>query len=453
MAILIQNFGANQVWRPHAFFAPRSEDELLAVLRVHRGHRIRTIGRLHSWSQAAVGEDVLIDLRHLNRVTIHAGSDRPWVEVGAGCQIKRLLSRLDRQGYTLPAVGLIDEQSVAGATATGTHGSGKNSLAHYIEAARVARYDPATGEPCITTISEENELRALRCSLGCLGVITSLRLPIRKQYHVEEHFCSYPTLDDVLAQEDRYPIQQFFLLPWRWDYFAQHRREVAQPVSRLAALYRLYWCVGMDVGLHLIIWTLVRALPSSFTKAFFRRVVTKLVPRPWRVIDQSQRQLTMQHELFRHIEIEFFVKRSLMADAIRALREIMERHSETGGYTHHYPICIRKVLTDATLISMSSGWDEPAYALSVISYAKPDQRQGFFALAQELAETLATRFNARPHWGKYCPLSSSELRRLYPAWAEFAAIRESADPAHVFSNDWLQSVFGDAGSSKSVVPS
>ncbi len=196
----IENFGGNQVWQPRDFFAPTSEAELLAILRTHRGRRFRAIGRLHSWSAAAVGTDVLLDLRYLNAIQIHTDPDGSWVEVGAGCQVKQLLEYLNRRGYTLPSVGLIDEQTIAGATATGTHGSGKHSLAHYIRAVRLAGYDPVSQEPAIRTIADGKELEAARCSLGCLGIITSLRLPIRKQYHVEEVFGAYRHLEQVLAQ-------------------------------------------------------------------------------------------------------------------------------------------------------------------------------------------------------------------------------------------------------------
>lgn len=440
---IVQNFGANQRWRPRAWFAPTSETEILDILRAHRGQRIRAIGRLHSWSEVIVGNDVLLDLRHLKSVAIHRDIEKPWVEVGAGCQMKRLLAHLDRRGYTLPSVGLITEQAVAGATATGTHGSGRNSLSHGIQAARIAGYDPRTGEPIVRTIRDGKELQAIRCSLGALGIITSVHLRIRKQYHVEEHFCGYATLAEVLAQEADYPIQQFFLLPWRWDYFAQHRREVDQPISRLVSLYRLYWALGMDVGLHVIVKLLAGVLPNACTKFFFRRLLTGLVPRPWRVVDRSHRQLTMEHELFRHIEIELFVKRSVLGDAIASVREMLERFSDRGIYTHHYPICIRKVLPDDTLLSMSSGWDEPAYALSFISYARPDHRDGFFAMAEELAATLSQRFGARPHWGKYCPLPATELQRLYPAMSDFKAIANSVDPAGIFRNEWVQSLFRD----------
>ncbi len=198
----------------------------------------------------------------------------------------------------------------------------------------------------------------------------------------------------------------------------------------------------MDVGLHLLIRLLVRRLPVRCTKWFFRYAVMSLVPRPWHVVDLSHRQLTMQHELFRHIETELFVKRSCLAEAMGCAREIVERFSDTGRYTHHYPICIRKVLPDAALISMASGWDEPVYALSFISYAKPAQRAGFLAFAEELTTTLANRFDARPHWGKHCPLSPRDLRRLYQGMQEFAAIADAADPPHVFRNDWLESILG-----------
>jgi FAD/FMN-containing dehydrogenase len=344
---------------------------------------------------------------------------------------------LNRRGYTLPSLGLIDEQTIAGATATGTHGSGKHSLAHYVEAVRLASYDPHTDDACIRTIDSGPELEAARCALGTLGVITALRLPIRPQYHVEEHFAGYATIAEVLAQEKTYPLQQFYFLPWRWDFFAQHRRESSAPLSRTAWLYRLYWCVGMDVGLHIIVRLLARHLPPCYTRFFFRRVLTKLVPRPWRVVDRSDRQLTMQHELFRHIEIEVFVKQAHLAAALSDVRHLLETHATSGSYVHHYPICIRKVLPDATLLSMTAVWNEPGYALSFICYAKVDDRAGFFAFANDVATILAQRYDARPHWGKYNPLPAAELRRLYPNFAAFRTLADALDPAAHFRNPSL----------------
>jgi FAD/FMN-containing dehydrogenase len=456
----VTNFGRNTTFRPAVRYAPRSESELLDILRRHRGQRIRAIGRLHSWSDVTACEQVLLDLRHFDSVVV----DTHHVEVGAGCQIKRIIRELQRTRQTLPSLGLVDEQSIAGAAATGTHGSGRHSMSHYVEAVRLVCYDPHTGEPIVREISSGPELQAARCSLGSLGIVTSMRLPVRPQYQIEEHFRRYESLDQVLEQEATYDLQQFFLVPWRWDYFAQHRREMDRPRGRSAPLYRLYWGVGMDVGLHLLVWLLARWLPGSCTRFFFRHVIARFVPKGWKVVDRSDRQLAMQHELFRHIEIEIFVARSRLAEAMEfvvwllrlaggevieapgCVRERMqsigkwdELTSLCGRYLHHYPICIRKVLPDDTLISMSSG-DEPRYALSFINYARPSHRDSFFQFAKVLADTMAALFDARPHWGKVCPLPPSELARLYPRLRDFAAVQKQIDPADAFGNEWVRSI-------------
>jgi L-gulono-1,4-lactone dehydrogenase len=466
----VRNFGENVEFTPEYRYAPKSEAELLDILRLHSGRKIRAVGRLHAWSAAAACSDVLVDLRHLDRVTIHCNPDDPsqvWAEVGAGSRIKHLLAELHRYRFTMPSLGLITEQTIAGAAATGTHGSGRHSISHYLQGVRLATYDPKTGEPTIRSIDEGDELRAARCSLGSLGLVTSVKLPIRPCYLVEEHFRRYAHLADVLAAEESYDLQQFYLIPWRWDYFAQHRREVPGPRSLLAPLYRLYWSVGMDVLFHLVVCALARRLPASWTRIFCRHVASGLIPRGWKVADRSDHQLTMQHQLFRHIEIEIFVTRSKLAEATEfvgrllrhaggeefaerdALRSRLESiglgdrfEALRGCYTHHYPICIRKVLPDDTLISPASG-SEPWYALSFISYALPNERAGFFTIADVMARTLARLFGGRPHWGKYCPLDPAEAAQLYPRFKDFCALVHSRDSEGRFRNEWTEALFGE----------
>ncbi|MEK6262776.1 MAG: D-arabinono-1,4-lactone oxidase [Planctomycetota bacterium] len=463
----IVNFGRNVAFQPQVMAAPRSEDEVLQILKQHAGRHIRGMGRLHSWSEAPRGDDVLLDLRHLNGVQTEVRDGRVWATIGAGCQIKRVLAELERQaGVTLPSVGLITEQTMAGAISTGTHGSGKSSLSHYIAEVRIATYDAVTGEPVIRTISDGSELRAARCSLGCLGVIVSVGLWARPQYRVEEHFRRHATLDEVLAAEVVLPLQQFYLMPWSWDFYGHHRREVTQPRSGLARLYRLYCFLTFDLGLHLILQVLVKWWRSRWgTHFFFRRVLPWTVIRHWKVTDKSQAMLVMKHELFRHIEIEVFVKRSQLPAAVSFVMELL-RHFDgepnalsdatqvrlqslgmletlvscAGSYTHHYPICVRRVLPDDTLVSMASSDGEDYYALSFISYAQPSEREGFFRFAEHLARTTAALFQARPHWGKYCPIDSETVVALYPHLAEFRNVCSSLDPTGRFRNEWVSRV-------------
>src|SRR5262245_66678785 len=131
-----------------------------------------------------------------------------------------------------------------------------------------------------------------------------MRMPISDQYQIEEHFRRYDLLEEVLEQEAAYDLQQFFLIPWRWDYLAQHRREVDRPRSALAPVYRLYWAAGMDVGLHVLVRLLARWLPGVCTRLAYRHVIPRLVPRGWRVVDRSDRPRTMQHDTVRHNAVE-----------------------------------------------------------------------------------------------------------------------------------------------------
>lgn len=467
----IENFGGNIRFHPQAFYTPRDESEILQILGRHRTQRIRAVGRLHSWSNAANGGDVVLDLRKLNAVEVRTDSaGQKIAEIGAGCQVRHALDELLRQGnWTLPSVGLITEQAVAGAIATGTHGSGRNSLSHYVQSLRIAGYDPVTGEPVVRVIDSGPELQAARCSLGSLGVVTSVTMPVRPSYYVEEHLSRCRDLQQILDAETEYNLQQFFLVPWQWSFFAQHRREVDAPRSRSATLYRLYWALGMDRWFHTVVIPLARWLPRFCTRFFFRRVLPSLVPTHWKVVDRSDRQLTMQHQLFRHIEIEMFVQRSNLPAALdyvtwllkhaggehvepdKAIRDVIFAIGDwdavqnlRGRYVHHYPICIRKVLPDDTLISMASGGDQPWYAISFISYVRPQARQSFFNFANVLARTTSALFGARPHWGKINPLDATRCRELYPRFDEFCRIRAEIDPDGRFLNDRTESLFGSA---------
>ncbi|MEC9335973.1 MAG: oxidoreductase, partial [Candidatus Thermoplasmatota archaeon] len=141
--------------------------------------------------------------------------------------------------------------------------------------------------------------------------------------------------------------------------------------------------------------------------------VSAFLIRNWKVTDRSSSMLVMKHEAFRHIEIELFVPRDQLVAALGFAQEVIkvaggrkltlsadnQRRIEELGmqeylvglrdqYFHHYPICVRRVLPDDTLISMASGADDDWYALSFISYAGPAQRAGFSLFASFMARSM-----------------------------------------------------------------
>jgi len=454
----LQNFGRNQTIQPVAYYEPRTEAEVLELLNRHRGEQIRVIGRLHSWSAAPGGEGVVFNLKHFTQVECRDGGT---AVIGAGSQIKHVLAELARHDRTLPSVGLITEQTLVGAAATGTHGSGRHSLSHYIQSVRIARYDHS-GAATIEQMDAGAELQAARCSLGCLGIILSVTVPTRNRYAIEEFLREYKTLEEVLQAETEFPLQQFYFTPWRWRYLAQHRREVPSGRSSLAWLFRIYWFLSIDLGLHLLILATLRLLGSFRAPQFlFRRIIPHTVIHGWKVIDDSAAALVMEHELFRHVEMELFVRRSHLPQALGDLQNVLIVTGTTRDpgpldltdaereqlatlrrtYGHHYPICVRRVLPDDTLVSMAEGSGDDWYAISLITYARGRKREGFYRAMDFLAGLMARKYGARPHWGKYCPLPPRSLVDLYPRFAEFRALCDEKDPEGRFRNAWLRQVF------------
>ncbi|MFO0913608.1 MAG: D-arabinono-1,4-lactone oxidase [Pirellulales bacterium] len=466
----VVNFGGNVRFTAQHYFQPRDEAELLQILRDHHGAKIRVVASRHAWSPLIECTEVLIDLVYLDRVMVERRGGEAWARVGGGCPMNRVLVELDREGLTTPSIGLIAEQRIAGAISTGTHGSGKHSLSHYIESLRIACFAEDSRTPVIREITGGDELRAARCGLGCLGVIVEVTFRCVPQYFVQEHAKRCSSLSEVMANESDWPLQQFFLIPHAWHWYAQQRR--VDPRGRPSGgawLYRWYWWLTFDIGLHLLILLAAATLRSRWAvHGLYRWLLPVAVRASWQVTDRSFRQLTMDHERFRHLEMELFVAADRLEGALEFLREVLQladdgefrvsaevgamlescgqaevARSLAGSYVHHYPICIRRVLADDTLLSMAAGRDRTWYAVSLITYVIP--REPFYGVAGLLAESMADLFEARIHWGKWFPWGAERVRRAYPDLGRFERVRRQLDPAGAFVNPWVSARLGVAG--------
>lgn len=465
----IVNFGGNLRFRPAQYYEPRTEDEVLDILRRHAQGQVRVAAALHSWSGLIVSDEAVVNLRHWREVAFEQLHDgRTLARVGAGWRIRDLLRELRPRGLTLPAIGLITEQMIAGAIATGTHGSGNHSLGHYIRSVRIAAYDAETGEPQIYDIDGGPELLAARCHLGCLGIVLSVTFECRREYHVGEWNARYATIEEALQHEAEAPLQHTFLVPHHWGYVVQHRAvspPLRQRLYRLdARAYLIGWFLTMDVGLHLVFKLLASVRRSrSMTHAFFRRVMPYALLEDKTFVGRSDDILTWRHELFRHFEMEVFVPQEHVAAAAAFLAEVLkvcdgaesepaaeqarllesigmldDLRSLHGTYTHQYPVCIRRILRDDTLISMACGEDAAWYSFSLITLQQP--QDAFRNMADFVARSMSQLFRARLHWGKYFPLDRRWTEQAYPRLNEFTDICRRFDPHGVFQNDFTRRV-------------
>ena len=451
----VRNFGRNVAFVPDAHYRPGSVAEVLECLRRHGGAKVRCIGAGHSWSRILATDGVLLDLGALDGVAIESGS---LARVGAGCTLKRLLNVLGRHGLTLPSLGAITKQTIAGAVSTGTHGSGSHSLSHFVEELRVAH--AAGGEEIIVGGAG---LAAARCGLGALGVILDLAVRVVPRYRVEERFENIERLGDVLRDKAAWPLQQFALVPWSWRYLVWRRRRTLARGSRIGAwLARLYLAVFNDVLLHWLLKHVLLRLSDARMRAFYGMLGRWMRWSPPR-IDDSVRVLTLRHDLFRHVEMELFVPASRIEEAAGALREIVELAGGTrkqcsdalrrslaaagleeevadlrGTWTQHYPLFFRRVLADDALVSMAADGERAGddwYSISFFTYRQVEVR--FARFARTVARCILLLYRGRLHWGKYFPVTMAEAALSYPRFDEFKRIAEAYDPARAFWSENL----------------
>ena len=468
----MHNFGKNVVYEPRHRYTPRTEEEVLAILARHRDGHIRVQGAGHSWSGIVEATDVLVSVAHFSDVTVEEGPGGHVARVGAGATLEKIVAALRRTAFSLPTLGAITRQTIAGATATATHGTGNASLSSFVRTVRLACYD-ARGNPTVRTIRGEDDLLAARASLGCLGIILELTVELVPRFWMEERMKLHDSLESILAEEAEWPQQQFLVFPYGWQWYAYHRRRVPEPDAR--AVRRVRWVRAYDVlvvewGLHLLVKT-VLAAASLFgvgaVTGFWKQLLPAVI-RPTPVSGSSETILTLHtrhHHAYRHVEMELFVPKEHLIAAAAFLQEAIpffaglttevsaglggelvraglldEFKALRGQYVHHYLIFFRRVMAEETYLAMNEGGER--YSISLFTFEPERKRRAYYAVCRLLARAFARLYSARPHWGKYNPLTTAEIAPLYPALERFRAICLAHDPKGVFQNACTKMILG-----------
>lgn len=463
----IVNFGGNLRWFSRVV-RPSSEEEVLALLAASKDKTIRVISSRHSWSHIAASSDIALDLGALDAVKLFQSNGRELVRAGAGCRLQSLLESLHATSErTLPTIGVIKKQTVAGAISTGTHGSGRHSLSHYAAAVRIAVFG-AGGKPEIREFSTGPELLAARCGLGCVGVLLSVDFETVPKYWVAETVRRRETVEQIIEAYADSPLTAFALWPHEGYLTAQERRVVTRAPGGVVAWlksrwFRLFGLLAVDIGFALLVLASRMIGPGAIklVQWFGPRALIKNSER----VDDAEHVLTMRQDLFRHEEMEIFVPRKDLARALRFARAavrffagdsdefpaefedavagsglaatLSERH---GSYVLHYPIYCRCVLAEDTLMSMAAASDEPWFSISFFSYDPPHKRGPYYALCLFVARTLLQLGQVRLHWGKHVPLRYPETTATFPRFDEFRAICMAHDPHGVLRNAYTADV-------------
>ena len=398
------NWVGNQSFSPTFAATPRDEEEVAALVKqaAERGVGVRVAGAGHSFTPVVETDGVLLDLRALRGV-VDTDSETKRATALAATPIHDFYEPLWKAGLALRNQGDIDTQQIAGAVATGTHGSGTRytSLSGVVRGVRLVT---ATGELRDIDDSDPDLLHAAQVAVGMLGVITRLELEVTDAYRLREQV-------DLRSWEE---------VMENWDELVSQHRHFGffwLPTEQSAALYNLeghgerlagqcyvkvYDEVGPDVA-------------DDDTEG--------------RRVDRCYRIFPMVYDPNFH-ELEYFVALERAPEALHAVRELMLASLPNSVY----PLEVRTVGADEAFLS-------PQYktATAVISVSgKPGTDYWSYLRS---VDALLADFGARVHWGKLHFLTPERLHKNYPRADDFIALRRELDPEGVFLNNHLRPLF------------
>nr|WP_136706806.1 D-arabinono-1,4-lactone oxidase [Agromyces sp. H66] len=412
-----RNWAGNLAYRAARVVHPTSIGELRRILA--EGGPIRYLGTRHTFNDLADTDGTLIATDRLP-THVDTGSAEGVVRLTGGLRYGDLAPRLHERGLALANLASLPHISAAGAIATGTHGSG-DRIGSLATAVRAIGFLTPDGEHRLLQRGDDDFAGAV-VHLGAFGLVTALELEVEPTYDVAQTVFEGPGWDAILDDLDAVTslgtsvsifttwartdvADQLWVkqrLPIDGDAAAQRRAVVARLGARAATVPR-----------HPII-----GLPAD-------ACTTQLgAPGPW-------------HERLPHFRLEFTpsageeLQSEYLVPRVDAVAAIEAVRSLAGRIAPLLQVCeVRTVRADDLRLS-------PAYGTDVVAVHftwKPDQ-PAVMALLPDLEAALPV--TARPHWGKLFTLPGEELRRRYPRFDDFAALRARFDPEGRLRNAFL----------------
>ncbi len=397
------------------------------------GVPVKAVGAGHSFTPVAVTDGMHI---HLDRLTgiesVVPTATGAHVTVRAGTRLDRLNELLWSLGLSMINLGDIDVQTLAGAIATGTHGTGAafGGLATQVVGLEIIT---AAGDTVACSAEHNPTLfQAARLSLGALGVLTKMTIDCRNAYvmHAEER---PEPLDDVLSDLDRIraAIDHFEFYWWPHTRRVLTKRNTRlpgstplRPVGRVRGYIDDELLSNTVFGAINAVSTHVPAVIPHANAAAARLLSAREYTDAAHHVFASSRRVRFR-------EMEY----AIPVAELPGVLERIDRLLTDGGHRIGFPIEVRFAAADDVWLSTAHGRDTAYVAVHV--YWKQDHRQYFRAV-----EEIARSVDGRPHWGKLHRRAAPDLRPAYPRFDDFVAARDEYDPDRVFGNDYLTRVLG-----------
>jgi alditol oxidase len=388
-------------------------DEVRAI--VARTSQLHALGTGHSFSPVADSPGALITLDGLPH-EIEIDAQRATVRVGAGVRYAELTPRLDARGFALPALASLPHISVAGAVATGTHGSGNGNGSL---ATSVTEIELVTAEGDLVRMGPD-EISGAVVSLGALGVVTSLTLTLVPAFTVRQWVYDNLPRENLDACFD--------------EIFASAYSVSAFTTWRDPAVIEAVWLKHRgDDG-----WPAPDRWHDASLADGPRHPVPGMPP------GYSTQQGGVEgswHERLPHfraeftpsagdeIQSEYLLPRDQAVAALATLNDLAPR------------IAALLLVAEIRTIAADDLWLSPCYGRDTVAFHFTWRKDpaALAALLPALEERLAP-FGPRPHWGKAFTMPAAQIRASYPRLRQFQQLMASYDPSEKFQNSFIKSI-------------
>jgi len=426
-----RNWAGNQRATPRRVLAPRSAEEVADAVTAAatEGLTVRMAGTGHSFTGAALTEGVLLrpeGLTALRSVDPATGL----VTAEAGMTLKAFNEHLAGHGLALENMGDIQEQTLAGATQTATHGTGREAAGLVSQIAGLELV-LADGTTVHCSRSERPELfDAARAGLGSLGIVTAITwhtVPAFVLRAREEPMRWDEVLDGLDAMAAGNDHFEFYWFPHTDGCLTKRNNRVPGPAEPLSAFR--HWLD--DEFLSNSVFSLTNRFGSRFPGAVPRiNGISARALGARTYSDRSDRVFTSPRRV-RFKEQEYAIPRAELTGALREVRSLIER----SGWRIGFPIEVRLLPAEDAWLSMAYGRESAFIAIHVFHSAGHEE---YFRAVEE----VLTPLGGRPHWGKLHTRDAAYLEGVYPRFGDFLALRDRIDPDRRFANAYTTRIFG-----------
>jgi L-gulono-1,4-lactone dehydrogenase len=424
------NWAGNQTATPASIEHPRTEADLVAIVlsAAERGRKVKVVGSGHSFTDIAVTDGHLVMLdRYRDILQIDPATYR--VTAQAGVVLSELNEALNRRGLAMPNLGDIAYQTLAGATSTGTHGTGAalTGLAGFIVGMRLI-----TADGSVLECDAEHNAEVFHCArvgLGALGIVSTITLQVCPAFNLS--VVNQPLrVDEVLRDIDAHIASndhfEFFWVPHTGWALTKSNNRTTDPVAPPTKAKAWFDGVLMENYAFGAICHIGRRFPDRIPQ------LAKALPSSGRTtyVDESYKVFASPR-LVKFYEMEYSIPVAACVEALQRVRDFVK----SAGLLLNFPVEVRFTAPDD--IPLSTGTAEPRCYIAVHIFKGMEFRPYF-----EGVERIMNDYGGRPHWGKLHFQTAETLGARYPQWARFQQVRNQLDPDRRFSNGYLDRVLG-----------